>query len=51
MDVLEAMRGRKSTRAYLDKPVARETAPGWWPLRPARCSRRATPFGLPICST
>jgi len=25
MDVLEAMRGRKSTRAYLDKPVARET--------------------------
>jgi nitroreductase len=25
MDVLEAMRGRKSTRAYLDKPVARAT--------------------------
>jgi nitroreductase len=25
MDVLDAMRGRKSTRAYLDKPVARET--------------------------
>jgi len=25
MDVLEAMRGRKSTRAYLDKPVARDT--------------------------
>jgi nitroreductase len=25
MDVLDAMRGRKSTRAYLDKPVARAT--------------------------
>ena len=25
MDILEAMRGRKSTRAYLDKPVARAT--------------------------
>ena len=25
MDVLEAMRGRKSTRAYLDKPVVRAT--------------------------
>lgn len=25
MDVLEAMRGRKSTRAYLDKPVTRTT--------------------------
>ena len=25
MDVLEAMRGRKSTRAYLDKPVPRAT--------------------------
>jgi nitroreductase len=25
MDVLEAMRGRKSTRAYVDKPVARAT--------------------------
>jgi nitroreductase len=25
MDVLEAMRGRKSTRAYLDKPVVRTT--------------------------
>lgn len=25
MDVLEAMRGRKSTRAFLDKPVARAT--------------------------
>ncbi len=31
--------------------MARETAPGRCPLRPARCSRRATPFGLPICST
>jgi len=25
MEVLEAMRGRKSTRAFLDRPVARET--------------------------
>jgi len=25
MDILEAIRGRKSTRAYLDKPVARAT--------------------------
>ena len=25
MDILDAMRGRRSTRAYLDKPVARET--------------------------
>lgn len=25
MDVIEAMRGRKSVRAYLDRPVARET--------------------------
>ena len=25
MDILEAMRGRKSTRAYLDKPVTRAT--------------------------
>lgn len=25
MDVLDAMRGRQSTRAYLDRPVARET--------------------------
>ena len=31
--------------------VMREMAPGWWPLRPARCSRRATPLGEPICST
>lgn len=25
MDILEAMRGRRATRAFLDKPVARET--------------------------
>ena len=27
------------------------TAPGWWPLRPARWISRAMPFGPPICST
>ena len=29
----------------------RDVRPGAWPLRPARCSRRATPLALPICST
>ena len=31
--------------------VARDVRPGACPLRPARCSNRATPLGLPICST
>ncbi len=40
-----------SSSAWVGTTVMRETAPGAWPLRPARCSRRATPFGLPICNT
>ncbi len=31
--------------------VTRLTWPGACPERPARCKSRATPFGLPICST
>ena len=29
----------------------RETRPGAWPLRPARCRSRATPLGEPIWIT
>ena len=31
--------------------VMRLARPGAWPLRPARCSKRATPLAEPICST
>ena len=31
--------------------VMRDGRPGAWPERPARCSKRATPLGEPICST
>ena len=44
-------RPRCSSSAFVGTHVTRLTAPGRWPLRPARCSSRATPLGLPICST
>ena len=44
-------RPRCSSSAFVGTHVTRLTAPGRCPLRPARCSNRATPFGLPICST
>ena len=40
-----------SSKALVGTQVTRLSAPGWWPLRPARCARRAIPFGLPTCST
>ena len=40
-----------SSSVFVGTSVTRLTRPGAWPLRPARCSSRATPFGLPICST
>ncbi len=40
-----------SSRLLVGTSVTRETRPGAWPLRPARCSRRAMPLALPICST
>ena len=40
-----------SSSAFVGTHVTRLTAPGRCPLRPARCSSRATPFGLPTWST
>ncbi len=40
-----------SSSACVGSTVTRETSPGRWPLRPARCRSRPTPLGLPICST
>ena len=40
-----------SSSTCVGTTVMRDTSPGRWPLRPARCSRRAMPLGLPICST
>ena len=40
-----------SSSEWLGTMVTRETRPGAWPLRPARCRSRATPLGEPICST
>ena len=40
-----------NSSAFVGTQVTRLTSPGRWPLRPARWSSRATPFGLPICST
>ena len=40
-----------SSSVLVGTSVTRLARPGAWPLRPARCSRRATPFAEPICST
>ncbi len=40
-----------SSSVFVGTSVTRLARPGWWPLRPARCSSRATPLALPICST
>ena len=40
-----------SSSVFVGTSVMRLARPGAWPLRPARCSSRATPFGEPICST
>ena len=40
-----------SSRALVGTQVSRLTAPGWWPLRPARWIRRPTALGLPTWST
>ena len=39
------------SRLWVGTKVMRDGLPGAWPDRPARCSRRATPLGEPICST
>ncbi len=48
---LRAPAASSNSRLLVGTSVTRETRPGAWPLRPARCSRRATPLALPICST
>ena len=40
-----------SSSVLVGTSVMRLARPGAWPLRPARCSRRATPLAEPICST
>ena len=40
-----------SSIVWVGTSVRRLARPGAWPLRPARCRMRATPFGEPICST
>ena len=40
-----------SSSVLVGTRVTRLGRPGAWPLRPARCSSRATPLALPICST
>lgn len=40
-----------SSSAWVGTMVTREVRPGAWPERPARCIRRATPFGEPIWNT
>ena len=40
-----------SSSVLVGTSVIRLARPGAWPLRPARWSRRATPFAEPICST
>ena len=36
---------------WVGTSVMRDGRPGAWPERPARCSKRATPLGEPICNT
>ena len=40
-----------NSRACVGTIKIRLTAPGRCPLLPARCAKRETPFGLPICTT
>ena len=40
-----------SSSVLVGTSVMRLGRPGAWPLRPARCSNRAMPLALPICST
>ncbi len=40
-----------SSSAWVGRNQMRLVASGRWPLRPARCMKRATPFGPPTCTT